>query len=84
MGVGGVILGKERDCSPTVFQAEWLDDIKANLASESNLTSTITNLDLECVGLFAVASDEDVYMLKPGMHTTLFSNNQPTVSFCSV
>ena len=33
-GVGGVILGENLACPPTVFRCEWPEDIKADLVSE--------------------------------------------------
>ena len=81
-GVGGVIFGENKACVPTIFQFEWPDNIKADLNSEHNLTGGVTNSDLEMAGLLMLwLVMEEVCDFKPGDHTALFSNNQPTVSW---
>ena len=50
-GVGGVIIGELSECLPTVFRLQWPPDITANVKSEANPKGTITNSDLELVGL---------------------------------
>ena len=50
-GVGGVIIGEVSECLPTVFRLQWPPDITANVISEANPKGTITNSDLELVGL---------------------------------
>jgi len=50
-GVGGVIIGELSECLPTVFRLQWPPDITANVISEFNPKGTITNSDLELVGL---------------------------------
>ena len=50
-GVGGVIIGENMACIPTVFRFEWPADIKADLNSEHNPKGKITNSDLEMAGL---------------------------------
>ena len=81
-GVGGVIFGEEKECTPTVFRYEWPDDIKQDLNSEHNPAGKITNSDLEMAGLMLLwLVMEDVCKFKSGDHAVLFSNNQPTVSW---
>ena len=50
-GVGGIIVGENNECTPTVFRVEWPDDIKQDLVSEKNPNGQITNSDLEMAGL---------------------------------
>ncbi len=50
-GVGGVIVGNTKACTPTLFQFEWPDDIKADLVSKENPGGRPTNSDLEMAGL---------------------------------
>ena len=38
-------------CVPTVFRMEWLKNVRAQLQTEDNPRGTITNSDLEMVGL---------------------------------
>ena len=74
-GVGGIIVGENIACIPTVFCAEWPDDIK-----QLYKTGSITNSDLECAGLLLLwLIMEDVCPLKVGSRVGLFSDNSPTV-----
>ena len=76
-GVGGIIVGENVACIPTVFRAEWPDDIKRLYK-----TGSITNSDLECAGLLLLwLIMEDVCPLKVGSRVGLFSDNSPTVSW---
>ena len=50
-GVGGVIFGENKACTPTVFRYEWPDDIKQDLNLEHNPSGRITSSDLEMAGL---------------------------------
>ena len=82
LGVGGVIIGEEEECVPTVFRAEWPDDIKAEINSKDNPNGKLTNSDLEMAGLLLLwLIMEDVCEIKSGTHVALFSDNQPTVSW---
>ena len=54
-GVGGIVLGENKACIPTVFRYEWPDDIKAEINSDSNPDGKLTNSDLECAGLLMLA-----------------------------
>ncbi len=49
--VGGIIIGKLSECPPTVFRLQWPPDITTSIITESNPTGTLTNSDLELVGL---------------------------------
>jgi len=81
-GVGGVIIGENMACIPTVFRFEWPADIKADLNSEHNPKGKITNSDLEMAGLLLLwLIMEEVCDVKSGTHAALFSDNQPTVSW---
>ena len=76
-GVGGIVVGEREACVPTVFRAEWPDDIKAAFAR-----GDITNSDLECAGLLLLwLVMEAVCPLKVGSRVALFSENSPTVGW---
>ncbi len=42
LGAGGIIFGKLSVCTPTVFQWQWLDDIKASIKTYDNPNPMIT------------------------------------------
>ena len=76
-GVGGIIVGEGKACVPTVFRAEWPEDIKAVFAR-----GEITNSDLECAGLLLLwLVMEEVCPLEIGSRVALWSNNSPTVGW---
>ncbi len=50
-GVGGIIISKNSECPPTVFQYQWPEEITAALQTQENPKGTITNSDLEMAGL---------------------------------
>ena len=79
-GVGGIIVGEGKACTPTVFRIEWPGFIKDMLVSETNLVGTITNSDLEMAGLLLLwIVMEEVCELEAASHCALFSDNSPTV-----
>jgi hypothetical protein len=79
-GVGGIIVGEGKACTPTVFRIEWPLFIKASLVSQSNPAGTITNSDLEMAGLLLLwLVIEEVCELEAASHCALFSDNSPTV-----
>ena len=81
-GVGGIIIGKLSECLPTVFRLQWPPDITANVISEANPKGTITNSDLELVGLILLwLMMEHICGPLAEKHIALFSNNIPTVSW---
>jgi hypothetical protein len=52
-GVGGVVVGDNKECIPTVFRLEWPQDIKDEvLKTNAGKKGKLTNSDLECAGLF--------------------------------
>ena len=80
-GVGGVVFGEHKSCTPMVFQYQWPPDITADINSEKNPNGRITNSDLEMAGLLMLwLVMEVVCEVQPGNHAALYSNNQPTVS----
>ena len=80
--VGGVIVGKNRECTPIVFQLQWPLDITANVKSASNPKGMVTNSDLEMAGLLLLLLVmEDVVCNLKEVNVALFSNNTPTVSW---
>ena len=81
-GIGGVIVGENKQCVPTVFRYEWPDDIKREIVSDANPNGKLTNSDLECAGLLMLwLVMEDVCDITTGTHVALFSDNSPTVSW---
>ena len=76
-GVGGIIVGEGKACVPTVFRAEWPEDIKAAFAR-----GEITNSDLERAGLLLLwLVMEEVCPLEIGSRVALWSDNSPTVGW---
>ena len=81
-GVGGVVIGENMPCTPTVFRLEWPEDVKRNIVSSSNRSGTITNSDLEMAGLFLLwLVMESVCPCLRRRHSALFSDNSPTVGW---
>jgi hypothetical protein len=80
-GVGGIIVGDEKACVPTVFRLEWPQDIKDEvLKTNANKKGKQTNSDLECAGLLLLfLVMEVVCKFIPGDHILLFSDNSPAV-----
>ena len=83
-GVGGIIIGENKSCVPTVFRFEWPEDIKQEIVSDSNPKGKLTNSDLECAGLLMLwLVMEDVCSIQSGDHVALFSDNAPTVAWAT-
>jgi hypothetical protein len=81
-GFGGVIVGENSSCPPTVVCLQWPADITNNVKSDSNPNETITNSDLEMAGLLLVLLVmEEIVWDSRERKITLFSNNTPTVSW---
>ena len=81
-GVGGIIIGENKECIPTVFRLEWPEDIKQDLLSQENPNGRITNSDLEMAGLLMLwLIMEDVCKPLRECHIALFSDNSPTISW---
>jgi hypothetical protein len=82
-GVGGVVVGDNKACIPTVFRLEWPQDIRDEvLKTNAGKKGKLTNSDLECAGLLLLwLVMEVVCCFEPGDHTGLFSDNSPTVSW---
>jgi hypothetical protein len=82
VGVGGVIVGKNRACTPIVFQLQWPPDITATVKSVSNPDGMTTNSDLEMAGLLLLLLVmEGVVCNLKKVNVALFSDNTPTVSW---
>jgi hypothetical protein len=81
-GFGGVIVGENSECPPTVVCLQWPADITNNVKSDSNSNGTITNSDLEMAGLLLVLliMEEIVCNLRK-QNIALFSDNTPTTSW---
>ena len=81
-GVGGDIVGKNRECTPIVFQLQWPSDITSNVKSASNPKGMVTHSDLDMAGLLLLLLVmEDVVCNLKEANVALFSNNTPTVSW---
>jgi hypothetical protein len=50
-GAGGVWFGGKKDMDPIVWLVEWPPDTTNNVVSDKNPSGTITNSDLEMVGV---------------------------------
>ena len=81
-GMGGVIIGENSACEPTVFRFEWPKEVQNEVVSNDNPNGSITNSDLEMAGLLLcwlvleyVAPD--LYH----KHVALFCDNSPTVAW---
>ena len=81
-GVGGVIIGENKACPPTVFRLQWPQDIKDDLVSDKNPKGRITNSDLEMAGLLLLFLIMEAVCIDLGeTHIGLYSDNSPTVSW---
>ena len=82
-GVGGVVVGHNKACVPTVFRMAWPQDIKDEVQKTNDKKGgKLTNSDLECAGLLLLwLVIEAVCDPQPGDHIALFSDNSPTVSW---
>eukprot|EP00986_Skeletonema_menzelii_P004917 scaffold1721_cov105-Skeletonema_menzelii.AAC.2 len=79
-GVGGVILGERDAVVPTVFRLEWPQEIRDALVSFDNPEGSITNSDLEFVGLLLTwLVMEQICPDLVNKHVALWSDNQPSV-----
>jgi hypothetical protein len=81
-GFGGVIVGENSECPPTVVRMQWPKDITDNVKSDSNPKGTITNSDLEMAGLLIIflVMEEVIGNLKEA-NIALVSDNTPTISW---
>jgi hypothetical protein len=78
-GLGGVIIGENKEVPPVVFRLQWPADITASIVSDTNPNGSITNSDLEMAGLLMLwLVMEDVCNVEDA-HVALFSDNSPTV-----
>jgi hypothetical protein len=81
-GFGGVIVGENSECPPTVVQLQWPKDITNNVKSNSNPNGLITNSDLKMAGLLIIfLVMEEIICDLTEANIALFSDNTPTVSW---
>jgi hypothetical protein len=81
-GFGGVVVGENSKCPPTVVQLQWPKDITDNVKSDSNSNGMITNSDLEMAGLLIIfLVMEEIVCDLTEANIALFSNNTPTISW---
>jgi hypothetical protein len=73
-GVGGIVIGENMACVPTVFRMEWPDWVKEEvLKTNSGRGGTLTNSDLEMAGLLLLfLVMEEVCDMQPGCHGLFF------------
>ena len=79
---GGVMFGEGDKCIPTVFRLEWSVDIRNEIVTDSNQKGSLTNSDLEMVGLLLLWIV--IKAVCPSLchkHVAVFSDNTPTVSW---
>lgn len=75
-GVGGIIVGENKEYRPTVFCIEWHDNIKADLVTTQNPKGQINDSDLEMARpLFLFSIMEQVRPSLLHTHYGLFSDN---------
>jgi hypothetical protein len=81
-GFGGVIVGENSKCPPTVVRLQWPKDITDNIKSDSNPNRMITNSNLKMAGLLIIflVMEEVIGNLKEA-NIALFSDNTPTISW---
>jgi hypothetical protein len=76
-GVGGIVIGENEACIPTVFRWEWSPEVKALYTAKK-----ISNSDLEMAGLlFLWLVMESVCGNLREKRVALFSDNSPTVGW---
>ena len=81
-GAGGVILGEQDSCVPTVFRLEWPQEVRDAMLTQQNPTGSLTNSDLEMAGLLLLwLVIEAVCPDLRHKHVAVFSDNTPTVSW---
>jgi hypothetical protein len=82
-GVGGIVIGENMACVPTVFRMEWPEWVKEEVRKTNcGKGGSLTNSDLEMAGLLLLfLVMEEVCDLQPGCHVALFSDNSPTISW---
>ena len=78
-GLGGVIVGENKNVPPIVFRLQWPPDISGNIISDDNPCGTITNSDLEMAGLLTLWLVMEEVCDVENAHIALFSDNSPTV-----
>jgi hypothetical protein len=77
-GFGGVIVGENSKCPPTVVQLQWPKDITDNIKSDSNPNRMITNSDLEMAGLLIIfLVMEEIVCDLMEVNIALFSTTHP-------
>lgn len=82
-GLGGIIIGKNKECIPTVFRMEWPQWVKDEVnKTNSGKDGLLTNSDLEMAGVFVLwMCMEEVCEFEPADHAAVFSDNSPTGSW---
>ena len=82
VGAGGVVIGENEACVPTMWRLEWPQEVQKLVQTEHNMTGTITNSDLEMAGFLLAWIVLE--MIVPGLkfkHVGMYCDNQPTVSW---
>jgi hypothetical protein len=81
--MGGIIIGENKECIPTVFRMEWPQWVKDEVnKTNSGKDGLLTNSDLEMAGVLVLwLCMEEVCEFGPADHAAVFSDNSPTVSW---
>jgi hypothetical protein len=83
-GIGGIVVGEQSSCKPTVFCLQLPPDISKDIKSTTNPAGRITNSDLEMAGLLLLwLVIEAVCPSLVEKNIALFSDNSPTVGWVS-
>jgi hypothetical protein len=64
-GAGGVIIGEQSACTPTVFRWQWPPDIAHDIKTADNPGGRISNSDLEMAGLVLPLADHGKSLRTP-------------------
>ena len=83
-GAGGVIIGEQSACTPTVFRWQWPPDIAHDIKTADNPGGRISNSDLEMAGLVLLwLTMEKVCGPLEEKRLTLFNDNSPTIGWAT-
>ena len=81
LGAGGVWLVGTRQLAPVVWRVEWPDDIRQQVVSFDNPSGTLTNSDLEMVGMVLHYLVLKHLVALKHVHIVAWCDNTPTVSW---
>ncbi len=83
-GIGGVVFGELSACTPTVFRWQSSEEIHTNIKTSQNWMGTISDLDLEMVGLLMLwLAIEGVCGPLQEKCITLICDNSPLIGWAT-